>query len=161
MTKDRRHTYAVRTTWTGDRGSGTSGYRAYSRDYRIEANGKPPLEGSSDPAFRGDPARWNPEDMFVAALSACHMLWYLHLCADAGIVVSAYADDAGGEMIEDGEGGRFVRVELRPRVTLAPGADGARALALHEVAHRRCFIANSVSCDVIVRPALEATSSPE
>lgn len=161
MTRDRRHTYAVRTTWTGDRGSGTSGYRAYSRDYRIEANDKPPIEGSSDPAFRGDPARWNPEDMFVAALSACHMLWYLHLCADAGIVVSAYADDACGEMIEDAEGGRFVRAELRPRVTLAPGADAAQALALHEVAHRRCFIANSVSCDVIVQPALEITSPPE
>jgi len=156
MGTDRWHHYPVRITWTGDRGDGTSGYRAYSRDHVIEAAGKPPVEGSSDPAFRGDPARWTPEDMFVAALSSCHMLWYLHLCADAGIVVHGYVDDASGEMVENAEdGGRFVRVELRPRVMLAPAADSARALALHEAAHRRCFIANSVCCEVTVRPVLE------
>ena len=156
MATSRQHNYAVRTTWTGDRGSGTSGYRAYSRDHRIEVAGKPAIDGSSDPAFRGDPARWTPEDMFVAALSTCHMLWYLHLCADAGIVTKAYTDDARGEMIEDAAGGgRFARVELRPRVTLAAGADGERALALHEVAHSRCFVANSVSCEVAVLPTFK------
>lgn len=156
MEADRRHDYAVKTTWTGDRGSGTSGYRAYGREHLIEAAGKPPIAGSSDPAFRGDPARWTPEDMFVAALSSCHMLWYLHLCADAGIIVRGYVDDASGEMVENAaDGGRFVRVELRPRVTLAARADSTRALALHEEAHRRCFIANSVCCKVAVQPVLE------
>lgn len=157
MEADRRHNYAVRITWTGERGGGTSGYRAYSRDHLIEAAGKPPIDGSSDPAFRGDPARWTPEDMFVAALSSCHMLWYLHLCADAGIVIHGYGDDATGEMVENAaDGGRFVRVALRPRVRLAAGADRARALALHEAAHRRCFIANSVCCAVTVQPVLES-----
>lgn len=156
METNQRHDYAVRTTWTGNRGSGTSGYRAYGRDHRIEAAGKPPIAGSSDPAFRGDPARWTPEDMFVAALSSCHMLWYLHLCADAGIVVHGYADDAHGEMVENAtDGGRFVRVTLRPRVTLAAEADRRRAQELHEETHRRCFIANSVCCEVTVQPALE------
>lgn len=156
MEADRRHDYAVKTTWTGDRGSGTSGYRAYGREHLIEAAGKPPIAGSSDPAFRGDPARWTPEDMFIAALSSCHMLWYLHLCADAGIIVRGYVDDASGEMVENAaDGGRFVRVELRPRVTLGARADSTRALALHEEAHRRCFIANSVCCEVAVLPVLE------
>jgi organic hydroperoxide reductase OsmC/OhrA len=80
----RTHRYAVTTTWTGDRGTGTSGYRDYDRDHESVADGRPPLPGSSDPAFRGDPARWNPELLLVAALSQCHMLWYLHLCAEAG-----------------------------------------------------------------------------
>jgi organic hydroperoxide reductase OsmC/OhrA len=151
---NRLHTYDIVTTWTGDRGVGTASYRAYGREHQLGAAGKPAIEGSADPAFRGDASRWNPEEMFVAALSACHMLWYLHLCADAGIVVTGYTDDARGEMQEDAAGsGCFTRVELRPRVTLAAGADGERALALHAVAHEKCFIARSVRCDVEVRPA--------
>jgi organic hydroperoxide reductase OsmC/OhrA len=149
MTTPRQHRYATRTEWTGNLGDGTASYRAYSRDHVISAAGKPGLPGSSDPAFRGDAARWNPEDLLVASLSSCHMLWYLHLCSQAKIVVLAYHDDAEGTMVEDADGGgRFAHVVLRPAATLAVGADRAAALALHEAAHRRCFIANSVNFPV-------------
>lgn len=151
----RLHTYTIVTTWTGNRGVGTAGYGAYGREHQLQAPGKPAIEGSADPAFRGDATCWNPEEMFVAALSSCHMLWYLHLCAEAGIVVTGYTDDARGEMQEDAAGsGYFTRVELRPRVKLAAAADGGRALALHAVAHEKCFIARSVRCDIEVRPVL-------
>lgn len=153
----RTHSYPVSTVWTGNRGSGTPDYRAYDRNHVLQVPGKPAIEGSADPAFRGDSGRWNPEELFVAALSACHMLWYLHLCASAGINVTAYADDALGEMREEGEqGGRFTRVELRPRVTLDPGANREQALALHALAHEKCFVARSVNCAVEVRPTLSS-----
>ncbi|MBK8210564.1 MAG: OsmC family protein [Rhodospirillales bacterium] len=149
----RLHTYDIVTTWTGNRGVGTASYRAYEREHQLWAAGKPAIEGSADPAFRGDPTRWNPEEMFVASVSSCHMLWYLHLCAEAGIVVTGYTDDARGEMQEDAAGsGRFTRIELRPRVALAAATESERALALHAVAHAKCFIARSVRCDIEVRP---------
>jgi organic hydroperoxide reductase OsmC/OhrA len=139
-------------TWTGDQGTGTSGYRAYARDHEITTNGKPPLPGSSDPTFRGDPARYSPEDLLVASLSSCHMLWYLHLCADAGIVVTGYEDDAVGVMAEGSDGGgRFTSVTLRPTVTLTRG-DAAEAERLHGRAHALCFIANSVKFPVRCEP---------
>ena len=142
----REHRYRLEVAWTGNHGTGTSGYRSYGREHEIRAPGKPVLPGSSDPAFRGDPARWNPEETLVASLSACHMLWYLHLCADAGIVVTDYVDRAEGIMVEPADGtAKFERVILKPLVTLAPGADPATARALHGEAHRRCFIANSVN----------------
>ena len=144
----RRHVYEVSVAWTGDRGTGTSGYRDYERTHEISVPGKPPIPGSSDPAFRGDAARYNPEDLFVASLSTCHMLWYLHLCADAGVAVRSYEDAARGEMVEDRDGGRFTRVVLRPRVRLSPGSDPEAARRLHDEAHRHCFIANSVSIPV-------------
>jgi organic hydroperoxide reductase OsmC/OhrA len=150
MTK--QHAYAVSTTWTGNLGNGTADYRAYARDHRLEAAGKRPIEASSDPVFRGDAGRWNPEELFVASVSACHMLWFLHLCASAGIPVTGYADDARGEMLEQPDGsGRFTRVVLQPRVTLAAGADLQRLPALHAEAHRQCFIANSIACPVEIR----------
>lgn len=143
----RVHRYAVTVRWTGNSGSGTSSYRDYRRDYEILAKGKPPISGASDPAFRGDAARWNPEELFVAALAACHKLWYLHLCADAGIVVLGYEDHAEGEMEETGEGGgRFLSVTLHPRVTVAAGTDLDRARALHDLARLKCFLANSINC---------------
>jgi organic hydroperoxide reductase OsmC/OhrA len=155
----REHRYALTVTWTGNRGSGTSGYRAYAREHDIEAPGKPAIAGSSDPAFRGDPARWNPEELLVASLAACHKLWYLHLCAAAGIVVTAYVDAAEGVMVEEADGGgRFQRVVLRPRVTLAPSADRARAAALHHDAHRMCFIARSVNFPVEHEPEFLAAA---
>ena len=142
----REHRYRLEVAWTGNHGTGTSGYRSYGREHEIRAPGKPVLPGSSDPAFRGDPARWNPEETLVASLSACHMLWYLHLCADAGIVVTDYVDRAEGIMVEPADGtAKFERVILKPLVALAPGADPATARALHGEAHRRCFIANSVN----------------
>ena len=91
---DKRHTYSIRLDWTGNQGTGTSAYRAYSRAHEISAQGKTAIAGSSDAMFRGDAARWNPAELLIAALSACHQLWYLHLCADAGVVVTAYRDDA-------------------------------------------------------------------
>ena len=142
----KEHRYWLEVTWTGDRGSGTSSYRAYNRDHEIRAAGKPAVPGSSDPAFRGDAARYNPEELLVASLSACHMLWYLHLCAEAGIAVTDYVDRAEGIMAEPSSGiAKFERVILRPCVTLAPGADPALARDLHHAAHARCFIANSVN----------------
>src|SRR5919204_989637 len=108
----RQHHYHTTVTWTGNRGTGTSGYRDYARDHDITADGPPPIAGSSDPTYRGDRTRWNPEQLLVASLSQCHMLWYLHLCADAGIVVTAYHDRPLGTMNDD----RFVSVILRPEV---------------------------------------------
>ncbi|MGH6952755.1 MAG: OsmC family protein [Alphaproteobacteria bacterium] len=150
----REHRYAVSLEWTGNLGQGTAGYRAYARSLALKAAGKPTIEGSSDPAFRGDPSRWNPEDLLVASLSACHMLWYLDLCAEAGIVVTAYRDDATGVMEEDRVGGRFTGVVLRPRVTVAAGADLALAERLHGEAHAKCFIARSVNFPVSHEPEI-------
>lgn len=144
-----KHHYKLNVTWTGNRGSGTSGYRDYERDHVISAPGKAAISGSSDPAFRGDATRWNPEELLLASASACHKLWYLHLCADAGIVVTAYEDDAEGSMRDE----RFERVVLRPRVTVAAG-DRALALQLHHTAHEKCYIANSVNFPILCEPVI-------
>ena len=143
------HSYTVTVTWTGNTGTGTSGYREYQRSHEISASGKAAIAGSSDPAFRGDRTRWNPEELLVASLSTCHQLWYLHLCADAGIVVETYEDEAAGVMEESSDGGgQFVEVILRPKVSLAPGSDRAKAHALHHEAHAKCFIARSMNFPV-------------
>jgi len=156
MAAGREHHYRIRVRWTGNRGTGTSAYRAYGRDHVVEADGKPPIPGSSDPAFRGDPARWNPEDLLVASLSACHQLWYLHLCAEAGVRVVGYEDAAEGTMVEAADGGgRFTAVVLRPRAIVAPGTDLDEALRLHEAAHRLCFVARSVNFDVRCEAVVE------
>lgn len=148
-----QHRYDVRIVWTGNEGDGTASWRGYRRDYDISAAGKPVIRGSSDPAFRGDPARWNPEELLVASLSACHKLWYLGLCAQAGIVVTAYEDEAEGTMVEEtGGAGQFVSVTLRPRVTLAAGSDAGQARTLHHEAHEMCFIARSVNFPVACEP---------
>lgn len=148
----RAHHYRVATAWTGNGGTGTAEYRGYGRQHELTAPdepAKPPIPGSADPVFRGDRARWNPEELLVAALSACHQLAYLALCARAGVSVVAYDDRAEGVMVEDDAGGgRFTRVVLRPRVTVAAGGDVARARALHEQAHAQCFIASSVNFPV-------------
>jgi organic hydroperoxide reductase OsmC/OhrA len=149
------HHYSVQVTWTGNLGQGTSGYRAYSRNHEISASGKAVVAGSSDPAFRGDPARYNPEDLLVGSLSACHMLWYLHLCAEAGVVVVEYLDHASGVMVETaGGGGRFNEVVLRPQVVISAGGDPELAVQLHAKAHHLCFIANSVNFPVRCEPAV-------
>lgn len=154
---DGEHRYSVRIDWTGNSGSGTATYRGYERAHAIAAAGKPPIPGSSDASFRGDPRRWNPEELLVASLSACHQLWYLHLCSAAGIVVTAYSDDAEGVMAMEADGaGRFARVVLRPRVTLAPGGDVAKATALHHDASAMCFIARSVNFPVEHEPEVVA-----
>jgi organic hydroperoxide reductase OsmC/OhrA len=153
---NKRHTYSIRLDWTGNQGSGTSSYRAYSRSHDISAPGKPTIAGSSDPVFRGDPARWNPAELLVASLAACHQLWYLHLCADAGIVVEDYSDSASGVEIEQPDGaGQFESVTLRPHAKLAPGSDRETARRLHDEAASKCFIARSVSFRVEHEPTFE------
>ncbi len=154
MTKT--HHYAVTVRWTGNIGTGTSSYRSYGRQHEIQGeSGQPPIPGSSDPAFRGDPARWNPEELLLAALSACHQLAYLHLCAVAGIVVIAYEDRAQGVMKETEAGaGSFERVTLHPQVTVGSGSDTAKASELHEAAHAVCFIARSVNFPVLHEPRI-------
>jgi organic hydroperoxide reductase OsmC/OhrA len=144
----RKHRYSVNVRWTGNTGKGTSDYRSYQRDHEINVLGKPLILGSADPKFRGDPHRYNPEELLVSALSTCHMLWYLHLCADAGIVVVSYEDRAEGTMEESIErGGRFVRVTLRPHVRVTGSAEQAEAL--HQRAHELCYIANSVNFPIL------------
>ncbi|MBV8343572.1 MAG: OsmC family protein [Candidatus Eremiobacteraeota bacterium] len=148
---EKTHTYAIELRWSAGDGEGTKSYRGYRRDHSIAVEGKPEIPASSDPAFRGDRARYNPEELLVASLSSCHMLWYLHLCATNGIVVLDYRDRATGTMREENDGaGRFVRVELRPQITVTPDSDRGRALALHGDAHRLCFIARSVNFPVEV-----------
>ncbi len=143
------HGYSVAVEWQGNRGTGTSGYREYSRELVVTAEGKHPLEGSADKPFRGDPARWNPEELLLAALAQCHLLSYLHVAVTVGVVVTAYVDDASGTMVEDGQGsGAFTEVVLRPRVTVADASMAEAALAAHTRANELCFIANSVNFPV-------------
>ncbi|MEU5882623.1 OsmC family protein [Spirillospora sp. NPDC047279] len=154
------HHYEVEVVWTGNSGTGTSGYRAFERSHEIRAEGKPVLAGSADPAFRGDPERWNPEELLVAALSQCHMLWFLHLCVGAKITVTAYTDRPYGTMAETPDGsGHFEEVVLRPHVTVTDPSDAERAVALHERAHQMCFIANSVNFKVHHEPTAAGPGS--
>jgi len=151
----RQHGYEVTVAWTGNRGTGTSGYRDYGREHAVSAKDRPVILASSDPAFRGHKALWNPELEMVAALSQCHMLWYLHLCAISGVVVTSYADPARGTMAEDTDGsGRFTEVVLRPQVTVASPEMVDPATALHQQAHAKCFIANSVNFPVRHEPVV-------
>lgn len=155
----REHSYALTVRWTGNRGSGTSGYAAFGREHEVLAPGKPVLAGTADPAFRGDPARWNPEELLVAALSQCHMLWYLALCANAKVVVTDYVDEVAGTMAEHaGGGGEFTEVVLRPTVTVAEAGMIAKAGELHTPAHEKCFIARSVNFAVKHEPTILVAS---
>lgn len=154
MPKD--HRYEVTVVWTGNTGRGTADYQAYRRDHELRVAGKPAIAGSADPQFLGDAARWNPEDLLVAALSACHKLWYLHLCAEAGITVESYSDRAEGTLRLGGDENRFTRVVLHPEVTIRERARIAEAKALHEEAHARCFIARSVNFPVTCEPGTTA-----
>jgi organic hydroperoxide reductase OsmC/OhrA len=147
MTKE--HKYKTRVNWTGNTGTGTSNYRGYERSHMISIEHKPDIHCSSDPAFRGDKTKHNPEELLLASLSSCHMLWYLHLCAEAGIVVTEYADHATGTMVEtDNGGGRFTEVALHPMVTVTENKMIEKANALHKKANELCFIANSVNFPV-------------
>lgn len=154
------HHYSVTVSWSGNRGTGTSGYRDYGRDHTVSAAGKADIAGSADPAFRGDRERWNPEEMLLAALSQCHMLSYLHAAVNAGVVVVAYDDDAVGAMEQTPDGGgRFTSVTLRPRVVIADAAQLALAEELHHEAARMCFIASSVNFEVAHEARTEAVSA--
>lgn len=150
----KQHRYSVEIQWTGNLGDGTKTYRSYRRDHEIQVANKQPILCSSDPAFRGDPARYNPEELLVASLSGCHMLWYLHLCAEAGIVLMTYVDQANGKMVETADGGgRFEEVVLHPRVGVKGSYNMDVAKELHERAHQLCFIANSVNFPVRCEPS--------
>ena len=150
---NKQHQYQVNITWTGNSGTGTSHYKAYERSHDISVPQKAVIAASSDPAFRGDGTKYNPEDLLVSSLSSCHMLWYLHLCATAGVVVVAYTDQAIGIMEETPDGsGRFTNVTLNPVVTVMDEAMVDKANALHHEANKYCFIANSVNFPVLHQP---------
>jgi len=143
------HHYHTTLAWTGNKGTGTSDYKAYERNHLLTVNGKPEIPASSDPKFRGDKSRYNPEELLVASLSSCHMLWYLHLCAVNGVVVVDYTDNAAGTMKENEDGsGQFIEVTLRPLVVVKEQSMIEKANALHEEAHNLCFIARSVNFSV-------------
>ncbi|TZF94085.1 OsmC family protein [Chryseobacterium panacisoli] len=145
----KNHHYKIAVQWTGNQGTGTSGYRDYERSHTISAQNKVLIEGSSDPAFRGDRKKYNPEEMFLSSLSSCHMLWYLHFCSEAGIVVTEYTDEATGIMEETTSGsGHFTEATLHPKVTVAEESMVEKAQQLHHKANEFCFIANSVNFQV-------------
>ena len=152
------HTYDVTIEWTGDLGSGTDGYRSFSRAHEVLGDGKTPIAASSDPAFRGDATRWNPEELLVASVAQCHMLWYLHLCAANGVVVTDYADHAHGMMTmdESGGGGQITAVTLRPQVTVAEASMAEKARSLHDDINAVCFIARSVNFPITHIPVIRA-----
>ena len=153
---NKNHHYKTNIEWTGNTGSGTVSYRGYERSHTISVEGKKDIAASSDAAFCGDISKHNPEDLLLASLSSCHMLWYLHLCADAGIIVTAYTDTAEGIMTEDSNGGRFTEVTLHPVVTITDENRREEALRLHDPAHRKCFIANSCNFSVKHEPVIHS-----
>lgn len=153
---NKEHHYKATITWTGNRGEGTKTYKGYDRSHLISINNKIVIQGSSDAAFMGDTAKHNPEDLLLASLSACHMLWYLHLCADNGIVVTDYRDEATGTMLQTDAGGHFTGVVLHPQVTITDRTQIEKANGLHEQANKHCFIANSCNFPVHHDPVCTA-----
>jgi organic hydroperoxide reductase OsmC/OhrA len=150
------HHYTATIRWTGNRGQGTQHYKAYDRNHTIQIENKAPILGSADPTFRGEAGRHNPEELFIASLSACHMLWYLHLCAVNGVIVTDYTDRASGTMQESEEGsGFFTEVTLSPVVTITDPAMQEKAISLHQQANSKCFIAGSVKCPVYHKPEIK------
>lgn len=163
MTK--QHEYEIDIQWVGNLGQGTGGYRAYSRNHEIRAAGVPPIPGSSDPSFRGDATRWNPEQLLLASVAQCHMLWYLGLAAAAGVVVVDYSDNPTGTMVEESGGeGQFTEVTLKPVVTIDDPGQTKLAEHLHHQVGEKCFIARSVNFpirhNVTIRHANVDVSSP-
>lgn len=152
----RDHEYKLQILWTGNRGSGTMDYRSYDRDFTVSSKDKPTLSGSSGSVFNGDKTAYCPEDLLVAAVSSCHMLWYLHLCADNEIVVIDYKDDAYGLMHEENDGsGYFTKIVLNPEISISRKSNIEKAKALHTEAHKMCFIANSLKCPIHFEPTFK------
>ncbi len=148
------HAYTATTKWTGNLGQGTANYRAYDRNHEIIVEGKPALLGSADAAFLGASDRWNPEDTLLGAISACHMLWFLHVASEAGWIVQSYLDSATAEMQMNRDGsGQFVSAVLRPEVEISAG-DPTLSDSLHHKAHEMCFIARSLNFDVICQASV-------
>jgi len=160
MTMRRVHEYSVGLKWDGNRGLGTRDYLSYARRFRLTVEGKPDIVGTADPAFHGETHLHNPEELLLAAVTSCHMLTYLALCARNGITVSRYADSARGILALQASGeGRFEEIELQPLVAVAPGSDVAAAIQLHERAHELCFIANSCSFPIHCRADVQVDRS--
>ena len=156
----KNHYYKVDIKWTGNSGKGTSNYTAYERSHTISVNGKAVINGSSDPSFRGDKTKYNPEELFVASLSTCHMLWYLHLCSEAGVVVINYEDNARGTMQETEDGsGHFAEVTLHPTVVISDKSMIEKANELHDKANKLCFIANSCNFPIHHKPDCKAENA--
>jgi organic hydroperoxide reductase OsmC/OhrA len=154
MNKD--HPYRVLLEWTGNTGEGTKHYTSYERSYKISVKNKPEILCSSDPSFRGDPTKYNPEELLIASISGCHMLWYLHLCAAAGITVLDYKDYAVGTMKEtENGGGHFTEVMLHPEVIIEDATMIEKADALHQKANELCFVANSLNFPVHHQPVCQ------
>ncbi len=147
------HKFKASLVWKGNLGTGTSAYTEYSRDFDIIGEKNHIIEGSSDPIFLGDGKKYNPEEFLIQSLSSCHMLWYFHFCADNGVIVEKYSDDADGniEIIEGGKG-KFTLVTLRPNVIVRDSEMILKALELHDKAHEFCFISNSVNFPIICQP---------
>jgi organic hydroperoxide reductase OsmC/OhrA len=153
-----QHNYNLTIKWTGNTGTGTSNYKEFERSHSIFIENKAEILGSSDPAFRGDKTKHNPEELLLASISACHMLWYLHLCAVAGIIVTDYVDNATGIMIETANGGgKFAEATLNPTVTITDSLMTEKANELHKKAHELCFIANSLNFPVYYRSTCNST----
>lgn len=151
------HPYSIQLNWTGNSGQGTANYTSYERSYEIAVEGKPPLQGSADPQFRGEASKYNPEELLVAAISSCHMLWYLHLCANANILVTKYQDHAVGELsIEKGGSGQFTMVDLNPVIEISDPAQIEAATAFHQKAAEYCFIARSVNFPIHHHPSVHS-----
>jgi organic hydroperoxide reductase OsmC/OhrA len=152
----RQHCYKTTIKWTGNKGTGTDNYRNYERSHTIDISNKQVILGSSDPAFRGDGTKHNPEDLLISSLSACHMLWYLHLCSESGVIVTGYIDNATGIMTETADGGgQFTEVTLNPVVTVTEQSMIGKANELHRKANELCFIANSVNFPVRHNPIIK------
>lgn len=152
----KKHDYQIFLDWTGNTGNGTTNYKAYLRNYTIRIDGKPDINGSSDPSFRGDKNRHNPEELFLASISSCHMLWYLHLCSLDGVTVVDYRDSAIGVMIEKDRGsGYFKSVTLQPEVIILEPHKREKAKKLHHKANEMCFIANSCNFEIKHVPSIQ------
>lgn len=155
MANVKQHFYRSEIVWTGNKGTGTSAYRAYGRDYFVKSEKKVEILCSSDPSFLGDTSRYNPEELFLSSIAGCHMLWYLHLCAESGVIVTAYKDYATATMIELADGsGKFEEVCLNPSVYISESSDKNLAIDLHEKANRFCFIANSLNIKIRHNPEI-------
>lgn len=142
----KEHIYQSKIEWTGNNGSGTDNYKSYERNHNVIIENKPIIQGSSDPAFRGEKSRHNPEDLLVSSISSCHMLWYLHFCSVNNVIVDEYTDIAEGIMLEDTTGkGYFKEVTLHPNVIVRSKEMVEKAIELHKKANEYCFIANSVN----------------
>jgi organic hydroperoxide reductase OsmC/OhrA len=148
------HEYTAHLTWTGNQGAGTATYDGYGRSYRVTIDGKPELRMSADASFRGDATMYNPEDLFLASISGCHMLSYLALCARRGVSVIEYEDYSSGILRLEGGGGSFEQVTIAPVVTIADGRHAALAAELHDRAAECCFIANSCRVPIHHRPTI-------